>query len=498
MLRKGLLGYLPVNVVQAVAGFGAVTAFTRLLSPTDYGAYALGFSVMSLVHTCLFTWLEASLARFHAAEADDAARANLFATIRRAWLSLVLGVPLAAAIAIWILPLSPPVRWAVGAGVGAIVTRSLLKLIQERRRAAGEVAGYARLDMLQTGGGFLLGMGLAAAGFGAAAPLIGGGVAAGACLLFALPNEAHRAVAGRFETRRLHTYAAYGLPLSLSLVMSLALATTDRFVLAAYLNESAVGAYHAGYSLSSRTLDVIFIWFGMAAGPAAVAALERGGHGELRTMALAQARLILLVALPAAVGLALVAKPLAELMVGEALRSGAQRVTPWIAAGALFSGLTTYYFHTAFTLGRRTKRLLVAMAIPAGLNLLLALVLIPRFGLDGALWATTASYAIGLLASVALGRAALPLPIPWATLGKAAVACAAMAAALVMLPSPGGVVELALKAGVGAAIYGAGALALDVAGVRTHARSMLAKLTSRAPLEASPVKTGVQNATLDV
>ncbi len=498
MLKKGLLGYLPVNVVQAVAGFGAVTAFTRLLSPTDYGAYALGFSVMSLVHTCLFTWLEASLARFHAAEADEAARANLFATIRTAYLSLILGVPLVAAVVIWLLPLSPPVRWAVGAGVGAIVTRSLLKLIQERRRAAGEVAGYARLDMLQTGGGFLLGMGLAAAGFGAAAPLIGGGVAAGACLLFALPAEAHRARAGQFEMARLQTYAAYGLPLSLSLVMSLALATTDRFVLAAYLNEGAVGAYHAGYSLSSRTLDVLFIWFGMAAGPAAVAALERGGQAELRGMALAQSRLIVLVALPAAVGLALVANPLADLMVGEALRSGAARVTPWIAAGALFSGLTTYYFHTAFTLGRRTKRLLVAMAIPAGVNLVLALVLIPRFGLDGALWATTASYALGLVASVSLGRAALPLPIPWGTLGKAGLACAAMAAALLALPSPGGLAELALKAAVGAGVYAAVALILDVAGVRGHARSTLGRLMSRNVGTGSSAEAGAQKATLDV
>ena len=499
MLKKGLLGYLPVNIVQAIAGFGAVTAFTRLLSPTDYGAYALGFSVMTLVHTCLFTWLEASLARFHAAEADDAGRAAMFATIRRAYLSLILGVPLAAGICLWIVPLSPPVRWAVGAGVGAIVTRSLLKLIQERRRAAGEVAGYARLDMLQTGGGFLLGMVLAAIGLGSAAPLIGAGVAAGLCLLFALPAEKHRARVGEFEAARLRSYAAYGLPLSLSLVMSLALATTDRFVLAAYLNESAVGAYHAGYSLSSRTLDILFIWFGMAAGPAAVAALERGGHAELRVMALAQAKLILLVALPAATGLALVARPLAELMVGEALRAGAARVTPWIAAGALFSGLTTYYFHTAFTLARKTRRLLVAMAIPAGANLVLALVLIPRFGLDGALWATTASYALGLTASIALGRAALALPIPLATLAGAAAACVAMAGAIFLLPSPGGVLELALKAGTGAVVYGAVALMLDVAGVRDQARHGLHRVTHRRSAGRTSSADGpVQTATIDV
>ena len=497
MLKKGLLGYLPVNIVQAIAGFGAVTAFTRLLSPADYGAYALGFSVMSLVHTCLFTWLEAAVARFHAAEPDDAGRAGLFATVRRAYLTLILAVPAVAVAVIFVLPLSGPVRAAVGAGVGAIVTRSLLKLIQERRRAAGEVAGYARMDMLQTGGGFLLGMALAWFGFGAAAPLIGAGVMAGACLIFALPKEAKRIAGGAFERERLQAYAAYGLPLSLSLVMSLALATTDRFVLAAFLDAPTVGAYHAGYSLSSRTLDVLFIWLGMAAGPAAVAALERGGHAALRAVAKEQAALIVLMALPAATGLALVARPLAELMVGPDLRVQAAEVTPWIAAGGLFSGLTTYYFHTAFTLGRKTRRLLAAMAIPAAANLGLALVLIPRFGLMGAAWATTASYAIGLLASIALGRSAVALPIPWLETGKALAACALMAAVLLRMPSGGGVVELAEKSLAGGLIYGLAALLLNIAGARSHLLKAFEIAKARL-MAVSPAKAGAQSSPADV
>ena len=70
----------------------------------------------------------------------------------------------------------------------------------------------------------------------------------------------------------------------LSLILALALATTDRFLLAAYLGRhGSVGVYHAGYSLANRTLDVMFIWLGMAGGPAAVVALERGGKAALDT-----------------------------------------------------------------------------------------------------------------------------------------------------------------------------------------------------------------------
>ena len=59
MFWRGVLGYLPANLVQGVVGLLTIVAFTRLLTPEAYGVYALAFSVMSLVHTCLFVWLEA-------------------------------------------------------------------------------------------------------------------------------------------------------------------------------------------------------------------------------------------------------------------------------------------------------------------------------------------------------------------------------------------------------------------------------------------------------
>jgi len=486
MLKRGLIGYLPVNIVQAISGFGAIVVFTRLLSPAEYGAYALGFSVMSLVHTCLFTWLEASMARFYAAEPDDAGRDDLFATIYWAWLAVALALPLISGAILIALPVSLGLKLAIGAGLASILGRSLLKLAQERRRAGGVVKGYAVFDIIQVAGGFGLGVILALAGWGGAGVLAAGGMASGALLAAALPSEIRLARRGRFEPHRVNAYLVYGLPLSLSLVLSLTLATTDRFVLARYLNEAAVGAYHAGYSLSSRTLDVMFIWLGMAGGPAAVAALERGGEAALRRTALAQARLMALIAVPAATGVALVARPLSMLMVGPGLASQAAGVTPWIALSALFSGVTTYYFHTAFTLARRTRLLLLAIAIPAAFNLILALVLVPRFGLAGAVWATAASYGLGLLTSALLGRQAIALPVPWSTLARVGGATAAMAAAVVAVPSFGGVTELGLKVVVGGVVYAAAAFALDAAGARGHVLEGLQLVRTRALRSGSP------------
>jgi O-antigen/teichoic acid export membrane protein len=478
MFWRGVVGYLPVNIVQGLVGLLTIVTFTRLLSPSQFGDYALGFSVMSLLHTAVFTWNEAALARYWAGEADRDGGRDLAATVYRTWLTLLAAVPLACGLAL-LLPLNPGLKLAVVCGLVSVLPRTFARLAQERRRAAGEVSGAANIDLVQTLGAFAIGAGLALAGLGGAAPLIGIGIASALCALACFASEYGKGAGGRFEPSRARRHAEYGVPVALSLILALVLSSTDRFLLAAFLDEAAVGVYHAGYSLANRTLDVVFIWLGAAGGPALIMALERGGKQALVPAAHEQASLMLLLTVPAAVGLALVAAPLSQLMVGEALAAGAAQVTPWIAASGLLAGLTTYYFHQAFTLGQRTVFLLAAMAIPALANLILNLLLIPRLGLQGALISTLASYALGLAASALLGRRLMALPVPWLTLAQAIGASALMALAVTRIPAFGGLPELTAKAALGGLVYGLAVYLLDAGALRSRAGQALRTLRAR-------------------
>ena len=89
MFWRGVVGYLPVNIVQGLVGLLTIVTFTRLLSPSQFGDYALGFTVMSLVHTAVFTWNEAALARYWAGESDRDGGRDLAATVYRTWLVLL-------------------------------------------------------------------------------------------------------------------------------------------------------------------------------------------------------------------------------------------------------------------------------------------------------------------------------------------------------------------------------------------------------------------------
>jgi O-antigen/teichoic acid export membrane protein len=479
MLLRGVVGYLPANVVQGLAGFLGVYLFTRLLSAESYGRYAVAFGVVSLTHTLIITWIESAMARFQVAEADAGQEAAHARTIYVLFASVAGILPVLAGGVLLLTAMPLELRIAIAAGLVSAAPRGLARIGQERRRAEGDVRGWVVLDVVQSLGGLAIGAALAFGGLGALSPATGLGIASAFCAVVMLRGDLGRTRGGRFEPERARMYAAYAVPLSLSLMLSIALFTTDRFLIAAMLGEAAAGAYHAGYSLAFRSLDVLFIWLGLASVPAAVTALERGGRGGLEAVASEQASLMALITLPAATGVALVAGPLAEVMVGPELRDAAAQVTPWVAVAALMSGWTTYYFNQAFTLAKRTGLMTAVIAAPALANVALNLVLIRSFGLQGALWATVASFALGLVVSLVVGARVLPLPLPWRTLGRAALAAAGMSAAVLLAPAIGGAAELGLKVAIGVAAYLTLALALDVAGLRSHGPQLLRNAVAR-------------------
>jgi hypothetical protein len=113
----------------------------------------------------------------------------------------------------------PLFKLALAAGLAGAPARCMVKLAQERFRAEGEVGKSARLDMAVTAGGLTIGVGFALAGAGAAAPLLGLGLAPLAALPFVLPGELKQARGGAFEAGRVREYALYGYPIAASLAI---------------------------------------------------------------------------------------------------------------------------------------------------------------------------------------------------------------------------------------------------------------------------------------
>jgi len=474
MLGRHLLGYLPVNLAQVIVGFGGVWALTRLLETGEYGQYAVIMAAMSFLHVPLFTWIEAGAARFYARAAARGETRSHFATLLAIYAAVALPASLILALITVFAPMPETMRMAFAFMAASILFRSLVKLVLESYRAEHRVRRYGLTETLNLLGGF--GLGLAFIMFTplrAAGPFAGLLCAAVVVLAFEAPKLIRRSDAAP-DWKRAKTYALYGLPISLSLILSHAVATSDRFLIAWILGDASVGVYSAGYALADRTIDVLFIWIGLAAAPLAITALEQGGRVKAREAARRNAMMMALVGAPAAIGLGLVADPLAAVMTGEAFRDQASRIIPWIAISGFLNGFMVYYLHEAFILAKRTRIIPLVMIAPAVLNVALNLILLPRMGVMGAVVATVAAYGLGAVLSGVMGRRYFPLPLPWGEFAKVGAACGVMALGVWLVPAFGAAfVTLLAKAVVGAVIYAAAIWAIDAGEIRVLASEIM-------------------------
>lgn len=482
-LFRHLAGYLPANLASAMASFGGVYVFTRLLGAEEYGRYALMFTVLALIHTVTLAPGEAAAYRFTAQAKARGDLADHYATVR----SLLLRSLLMAGVLMLVLTLAlshmPRYLRILPWMALLLPLNTLLQATLEAHRANQEVGRYAAIFSFKLLGGFAIGAMIAwFTHIGAAAPFIGLVCAAALLNVFQVPWLARAAKGGHADAARRRAYLSYGLPVAAALSLDLLLSAADRFLITLFLGEASVGAYAAGYGVADKTILLLCAWAAMAGAPLVMAAWEEEGEAAAREQARGLVSTMLLIGLPAATGLALVAEPLAEALIGEDVRDGATRIIPWIAFAGLMNGLLIHYYTEAFQLAKKTGEQALLMLVPAGANIAANLVLIPMLGLIGAVVATVGSYALGILIIALRGRRYIALPMPFLELAKIALASLAMWPAVALVPHLGSWPELFCKAAAGGAVYIAAAWLLDAGGARSFMRD---KLSSSRPAEAS-------------
>jgi O-antigen/teichoic acid export membrane protein len=132
----------------------------------------------------------------------------------------------------------------------------------------------------------------------------------------------------------------------------------------------------------------------------------------------------------------------------------AAAVTPWIALGVMFQGL--YLVGSiGLVITKRTAFYPVATGSAAAISLAANLVLIPRFGMMGAAWANTVSYAALAALTVGFSRRVYPIEYEWGRLLRIAAAGASgYIVATGLLPDGlAPVAELALTSATTVGVY---------------------------------------------
>jgi len=475
-LGRHLLGYAPVKLIAALCSFGGIYVYTRLLDADEYGRYALMFSVMALIYTVSLTWVEASAYRFTAkaratGHLSDHFRTSLTLLLRALFVGMIL-----VCVLLFVTWDKPNYRIFVPFIALLLPFNTMIKIAMEAHKANQQVKRYVLSAMAKMLLGFFVG-GLLAwkSGLGAVAPFAG--LLCASIVLVVVEGRwlLKQAVGGKTDKATQWAWFAYGMPTAMALVLDMLLSSGDRFFIAYFMDEAAVGGYAAGYGVADKTVLVLCAWVAMAGSPLLMEAYEKGGRIAAQKQAQSFVKTLLLVAMPAATGLALVAGPLADAMIGVEVREQAKEIIPWIAFAGLFNGLLIHYFSESFQLAHKTRVRAALMCLPLVINVVLNIIFIPHYGVMGAVMATLVSYILAVILLGLVGQKYVKLNLPVKDTLQISIACLAMWPVIHFIPAFGSWVELIVKAVVGGTVYVVVVYGLDAAGARQFIKQVIAK-----------------------
>lgn len=314
----------------------------------------------------------------------------------------------------------------------AVASGPLVALPMALLRMTGRALPWAAVEggraVLQAGAAVVLVIG----GFGVGGVLGGtaAGAAAAALLLFAIVGR-REGIA--LAPRGWGAMLAYGLPLSAGGLFAFALGTADRWFLASAVPAAALADYAlaAKIALVAALLTQPFeLWWY----PRRLALIQApGGAAETARMVGIGGALVVLSAAGAAV-----AGPVLIRLLTPAAYHGAVAWVPFLCAAIALQSLGSLVNVGCYT-GRTGARPMAVTAAAAVVAVVLYGLLIPAFGVAGAIAATLAAQSVRFAGFLALSQRAAPVAYPLGSLAVLAAAGTALAA-LGQLPGLGMVV----------------------------------------------------------
>jgi O-antigen/teichoic acid export membrane protein len=476
MLRK-IIGYVPSTVFPAVISVVMLYIYTRVLTTTEFGDFSFTFAGVLFVQNSVFVAIAVAVMQFYPEAEADGRKTTFMAEC----LLLLISVSSILAICAWAASCLSIGQLPIGQsnelillGAALTVSRSAVSVTQAVRRAEERAWSYNLVECLHAAFGLAFGLVLVhLRGPSAESVVMGLLGAAVLCLMPGLPGLVHAACAIRHvEVKGIMRLLSFTSPLvGVDILVSL-LQLSDRFLLGALGGSEALGIYSVSYNLVDRPTTLLCTAITTATYPMAVQALQHGRVAGKLQMGRNGAALLAL-AIPACVGLWLIKGSFVQIMVGPDFRAGAESLIPIMCLSALARGFSTHFIDHAFQLARRPSKALWVYGPTAAATIVLNGILIPFFGARGAAWAGLICQSFALVAGWMVARGIFPIWIPPGDVIKILLAVLPMAVVLTEVHFAISLSGLVSAIVTGGAVFGLGAIILDVVGLRSGAAEFI-------------------------
>jgi len=206
----------------------------------------------------------------------------------------------------------------------------------------------------------------------------------------------------------------FGVPLLLTELSYLLLSYSDRYLIVAFRGEDVLGLYSVGYSLPSYINELIMFSLSYAVVPIYTGLFSSEGRAATERFLSRAFRYYIIGIVPICVGYAAVARDLIVVLASEKY-ADASTFSPIILVGLVCLGMNSILYAGLY-LNKKSVHILGVMLAATAANILLNVVLLPRFGAVGAATATLAACAASSILTGALSSRYLRIDFPMLTL----------------------------------------------------------------------------------
>ena len=193
------------------------------------------------------------------------------------------------------------------------------------------------------------------------------------------------------------SYLSYGLPLTPTSAILWIISSSDRYMISYFKGVTDAGIYSAAYTISWYTVFLVSPITRLLF-PTVAKSYDEQNLVETRNYMRYSLKYFLMIAIPSAFGLSILARPILRVLTTSEFISG-DVIVPFIAFGGVLFGISemnVFIIH----LVKKTRLVFILLMSAALLNIVLNLILIPRLGIVGAAVATLISY--GALCSLVI------------------------------------------------------------------------------------------------
>ena len=205
---------------------------------------------------------------------------------------------------------------------------------------------------------------------------------------------------GQFNSELASALMKFGMPLMILESMGLLLRLSDRYLIQILMDENALGQYAASYNLCSYLETIITSSLIVAVKPMYNEIWESKGRQATSDFLSSGLHLYMMIGIPFVAVFSLTAPHVMNILASPKFEPGTV-VIPWVTTAILFDG-AILFLAAGLYIKKNTRLLLFWGGVATVVNIVLNLLVIPKFGIVGAAAVTLLSFIVfsmGILSS---------------------------------------------------------------------------------------------------